>query len=55
MGMALAGLFAGVGLLSILTGAGLVWAVTGVKEKEAPDFLTKDTPESKRELTGAGV
>jgi hypothetical protein len=55
MGMALAGLFAGVGLLSILTGAGLVWAVTGVKEKEAPDFLTKDTPEPKRELTGAGV
>jgi hypothetical protein len=44
LAMALAGLFAGVGLVSILTGGGLVWAASGASKKEI-SFLTDEAIE----------
>lgn len=41
MGLALAGIVAGIGGSFILTGAGLVWATSGVSRKEAPSFTEK--------------
>ena len=38
MGLALAGIVAGIGATTILAGAGLVWAAGGVASKEAPSF-----------------
>jgi len=55
MAMAIAGLFAGVGLMAILTGAGLVWAVKGAKSKELADFLPSDITEPKKDFAEAGV
>lgn len=55
MAMAIAGLFAGVGLFAILTGAGLVWAVKGARSKETLDFLPSGISEPKKDLAGAGV
>jgi hypothetical protein len=52
LAMALAGLFAGVGLVSILTGGGLVWASSGTRKKES-SFVTDEAIE--RELSSSGV
>ena len=41
MGLALAGIVAGIGATTILTGVGLVWAGTGVAHKESPSFTEK--------------
>ncbi|MDX2344565.1 MAG: hypothetical protein QNL12_12910 [Acidimicrobiia bacterium] len=40
MGLGIAGMLAGIGATTILTGLGLVWAVGGVNRKESPNFVT---------------
>lgn len=45
MGLALAGLFAGIGATLMMTGGGLIWAVRG-KPAVAPDTIPDTVPES---------
>jgi hypothetical protein len=50
LAMALAGLFAGVGLVSIVTGGGLLWASSGARKEDAK-FVTDDVVD--KELASA--
>ncbi len=52
LALALSGLFAGLGLVIIITGAGLAWAASGVTKKEISIATSRELD---RELTTAGV
>lgn len=49
MGLALAGLFAGIGATFILTGLGMVWVANGKDEPDYDEFLRRES--AKQELT----
>ncbi len=52
MGLALAGLFAGLGLTFLLTGAGTIWAMRGKDPMEIPDTVPESfTKNSKTDAT----
>ena len=42
MGLGLAAVVAGIGASTILAGAGLIWAASGVSRKDAPDFTGEE-------------